>query len=298
VFVVGVEGEFVVRDADSRNPTPSPQIERRFANPTPSPLIESRFAQSVNSPYASRRPVIGITGYAHIPENVPLGLPIIGARSADVHAVQLAGGLAFLLPPISDADEIDQVLDLVDGLLFTGGRDVDPAEYGETPVNDTVVVTPERDAFELPLMRRAVARDLPVLAICRGCQVMGVALGGSLWQDLPSQKPDGLVHSQKEARAETTHTVRVEPNTRLQAILGVSPTEDVPTNTFHHQAIHRVPDGFVPTAYAPDGCIEAIEAPGRRFAVGVQWHPEFLAPGQEIHRRLFESLVSASRGDS
>ncbi|NDF95584.1 MAG: gamma-glutamyl-gamma-aminobutyrate hydrolase family protein [Proteobacteria bacterium] len=173
VSVVGVEGEFVVRDADSPNPAPSPQSERRFA-------------QSVSSSSATRRPVIGITGYAHIPENAPLGLPIIGARSADVHAVQLAGGLAFLLPPISDADEIDQVLDLVDGLLFTGGRDVDPAEYGESPVNDTVVVTPERDAFELPLMRRAVARDLPVLAICRGCQVMGVALGGSLWQDLPS----------------------------------------------------------------------------------------------------------------
>ncbi len=246
--------------------------------------------------HRGRRPLIGVTGWVHVIEGAPAREPIIGARSADVLAVQEAGGIAVVLPPTSDATAIERLLDTLDGFLFTGGRDIDPAHYGEVPVNDTVVVTPDRDAFELPLMRWAVERDLPVLAICRGCQVLGVALGGTLWQDLPSQRDDGLEHLQKAGRDVTTHAVSIKSGTLLHRILGVGDATDVETNTFHHQAIKDVPPLLVPTAFAPDGCVEGVEAPSKRFVVGVQWHPEFLAPGHELHRRVFEALVAASTG--
>jgi putative glutamine amidotransferase len=242
-----------------------------------------------------RRPLIGVTGFVQPYENMAAGvLPVIGARSADVHAVQEAGGIAVVLPPADDPESIQRLLDTLDGFLFTGGRDVDPAEYGEAVLNDTVVIAPDRDAFELPLLRAAVERDLPVLAICRGCQVMGVALGGSLWQDLPSQRDDALVHWQKAPRDHMTHPVTITPGTQLARILDLGDSREFEVNTFHHQAIKAVPSILVPTAYAPDGCIEGVEAPSKKFVVGVQWHPEFLAPGYAVHRRLFNALVAAS----
>lgn len=243
----------------------------------------------------ARRPLIGVTGFVQPYENMAAGvLPVIGARSADVLAVQEAGGIAVVLPPTDDAESIERLLDTLDGFLFTGGRDVDPAHYGEAVLNDTVVVSPERDAFELPLIRAAVDRDMPVLAVCRGCQVLGVALGGSLWQDVPTQLSDPQVHWQKAPRDHTTHSVTLKPETLLHRVLNVGDTLDLEVNTFHHQAIKKVPPTLVPTAYAPDGCLEGVEAPSKRFVVGVQWHPEFLAPGYEVHRRLFEALVAAS----
>ena len=242
-----------------------------------------------------RRPLIGVTGFVQPYENMAAGvLPVIGARSADVHAVQEAGAIAVVLPPTDDPSTIERLLNTLDGFVFTGGRDVDPAHYGETPFNDTVVVSPERDAFELPLVRGAVERDMPVLAICRGCQVLGVAMGGSLWQDVPSQRPDSQIHWQKAPRDHTTHSVTITSGTRLDGILALGDTRELEVNTFHHQAIKEVPSILVASAYASDGCIEGVEAPSKKFVVGVQWHPEFLAPGYEVHRRLFEALVAAS----
>jgi putative glutamine amidotransferase len=242
-----------------------------------------------------RRPLIGVTGFVQPYDNLAAGiLPMTGARSADVHAVQEAGGVAVILPPTNDPQAIARLVDTLDGFLFTGGRDVDPSEYGETVLNDTVVVSPDRDAFELPLIREAVARDMPVLAICRGCQVLGVALGGSLWQDVPTQLVDPQIHWQKAPRDHVTHPIRLEPDTLLGRILDLGGARELQVNTFHHQAIKAVPPTLVPTAYAPDGCIEGVEAPQKTFVVGVQWHPEFLAPGHAIHRRLFEALVAAS----
>ncbi len=242
-----------------------------------------------------RRPLIGVTGFVQPHENLAAGLlPTIGARSADVHAVQEAGGIAVVLPPTDDPAAIERLLDTLDGFVFTGGRDVDPAHYGEEILNETVVVSPDRDAFELPLIRAAVERDMPVLAICRGCQVLGVALGGSLWQDVPSQLEDPQIHWQKAPRDHVTHSVTLKPGTLLHRILDVGDALDLEVNTFHHQAIKTVPSALVATAHAPDGCVEGVESPARRFVVGVQWHPEFLAPAFGVHRRLFDALVAAS----
>ena len=157
----------------------------------------------------------------------------------------------------------------------------------------TVKPEPDRDAFEIPLLRGAIARDLPVLAVCRGCQVLNVALGGTLWQDLPAQRPEGLPHRQEGPRSAVTHAVRIEPQSLLARVVGDERT--LLTNTFHHQAARDVAPGLAVSATAPDGTVEALEAPRSRFVLGVQWHPEDLVPARAAHRRLFRALVDAAR---
>jgi putative glutamine amidotransferase len=236
-------------------------------------------------------PIIGITG--HFTET-STGYRVVAAGQAYIDAVRLAGGFPVLLPPVSDEAMIRESLDRVDGVLFTGGRDVDPVHYGERILGPSVHVEPERDAFELPLIREAIARDMSVLAICRGCQVLNVALGGTLWQDLPAQRPGGLLHTQKEPRDAVTHPVRVESGSLLADLL-TSPlngrTEYVQANSFHHQAARVVPTSLLPVAFASDGTIEAIELGNRSFVLGVQWHPEHLVAEHVAHRRLFEAFV-------
>lgn len=239
----------------------------------------------------SRRPLIGVTG-----SMVETGAGVKGVSLGEAYlaAVRAAGGLPVILPPAGDTAIILETLERVDGLVFTGGRDVDPCHFGEPALNETVQPEPERDAFELPLAREAVARDVPLLAICRGVQVLNVALGGSLWQDLPAQRAGGLVHRQTASRDTVTHTVQVVPDTLLARTLDASGAV-VATNTFHHQAVRAVPHGLIVAATASDGTVEAVEAPGRRFVLGVQWHPENLQAGRAEHRRLFQALVAAAR---
>ncbi len=254
------------------NPTPSPQTERRFA------------------------PVIGVTASLNPEPNAQVGVPVVGVRGPDIDAVRRAGGIAILMPPVVDLSDIDRLLDRVDGLVFTGGPDIDPREYGEVAINETVEPAPEVDAFELPLMRRAIERDVPILALCRGCQVLGVAMGGALWQDLPSQRGIDILHRQYQSKSQTiAHGVAVVPGTKLHDVLELGPETDLRVNSLHHQAVRVVPAGLVASAHAPDGCIEALEMPERRFVVGVQWHPEFLDAEHEVHHRLFKALVEASR---
>jgi putative glutamine amidotransferase len=200
-----------------------------------------------------------------------------------------------VLLPVESPEAIAATLDAVDGLVLTGGMDVDPRHYGEPVLNDTVKPEPERDAFELPLVREAMARDLPVLAICRGCQVLNVAAGGSLWQDLPAQRPAQIAHRQTAARDAVTHAVHVAAGSVLAGVIGDA-AAPVETNTFHHQAARTVPDALVAVAFTADGTIEGLESPDHTFVVGVQWHPEHLAPSRPEHARLFEALVAAARG--
>jgi putative glutamine amidotransferase len=237
--------------------------------------------------------VIGVSGHRPPRDGAPGDFVV--AKEAYLAAVRAAGGLPVVLAPVDSPEEIGAHLDAVDGLLFTGGQDIDPRLFGEAVLNETVHLEPERDAFELPLVRAALARDLPLLAICRGCQVLGVALGGDLWQDLPTQRPAGLPHRQQAQRGAVTHAVHVRPGTLLARVLGEYATASLPTNTFHHQAVRRVPDGLVPAAYTTDGTVEALEAPDRGFVLGVQWHPEDLVPARPAHHRLFAALVAAAR---
>jgi putative glutamine amidotransferase len=192
--------------------------------------------------------------------------------------------------PLSLDTPTVSALDGVDGLLLTGGDDVDPALYGETAHPTCDVSEPGRDAFELDLIRRALAADLPVLAICRGLQVLNVALGGTLIQDIPSEPGPLLRHDAEGPPTALAHTVAVTPGSYLATLVGPDDTRAV--NSRHHQSIRALGRGLVVTGVSPDGVIEAAEVPAVRFCVGVQWHPEnFHATGE--FDRLFAGFVDA-----
>ncbi len=185
-------------------------------------------------------------------------------------------------------------LDGCSGLMLTGGPDVDPREYAEPDRHPTVEVDPVRDRYELALAREALARDLPVLAICRGAQVLNTAAGGTLLQDIPSLVPAALHHRRDQPKDALAHEVAVARGTCLWTLLTsrLDARGTIAVNSRHHQSVKAPAPGFVVAAVSPDGVIEAIEKPGARFCVGVQWHPENFRSGGEF-KTLFEAFVAA-----
>ena len=223
---------------------------------------------------------------------MPPTAPVIGVawpKPDYLTSLEQAGAHVRVLD--ASTDLLPAALEGCDGLLLTGGVDVDPTTYGETP-HPTVETDATRDRYELALARLAIARDLPLLAICRGVQVLNVAAGGSLIQDLPSQHPSATPHAINAPRNAIAHDVTITPDTCLSMLLGAP---SMAVNSRHHQAVKATAPGFVVSALSPDGVIEAIERPASTFCVGVQWHPEnFWASGQFLG--LFQGLVrSASR---
>jgi len=206
-------------------------------------------------------------------------------------AVEAAGGIPVILPVLAP-EKAPEVLEHLQGLLLSGGVDLDPSHYGEDPLPGLGKVTPERDAFELALARRALAAGVPVLGICRGVQVLNVAAGGTLFQDLGSQLEKVLKHRQEAPRWHESHAVRLDPSSRMAAILGVTETR---VNSFHHQAVRLVAPGLRAVAWAPDGVIEAVESVDGGFALGVQWHPEEMWDRYPLHLKPFSALVEAAR---
>lgn len=205
-----------------------------------------------------------------------------------------AGGVPVIVPHNLDEHSLRVVLDRLDGVLLSGGGDIDPGLFGEKTHPATCEIEPDRDRVELTLARWLVERDTPFLAICRGIQVLNVALGGSLVQDIPSQVPDALQHSfdrKTTPRDFLAHPVKIDPNSQLARVMQL---EAAQTNSWHHQSIRQTAASLHVTAVAPDGVVEAAEVPGRRYAIGVQWHPEWLFEERAEHRRLFEELVRAS----
>jgi len=228
------------------------------------------------------RPLIGITSYAQDARWGVWHLPAALVPLAYVDSVERAGGRAFVIPPSEDG--VEETLATLDGIVFSGGADVDPARYGAQPHPETDSPQTRRDVGELALLRAALERDIPVLAICRGFQLLNVARGGDLVQHLPEQVGND-VHKQVPGEF-AIHPVEVKEGTRLAAIVGAC--SDVTSH--HHQALGRVGDGLVETAWAADGTLEGVEDPTMRFAVGVQWHPE---AGEDA--ALFEALVQQAR---
>jgi putative glutamine amidotransferase len=232
------------------------------------------------------RPVIGVTPCSRVDDYL--------------ESVRRAGGEPRVL---ANSDDPSAVLDTVDGVLLTGGLDVDPAAYGEPP-HPTTEPAPDRDRFELPLAHEAVRRDVPLFAICRGVQVLNVAEGGTLVQDIPSAVTSELRHSIDQPKNQIAHDVALSPGTRLAASLapalaqvpGVKPRPTIvafPVNSRHHQAVGAVAPSFIVSAVASDGVVEAIERPGAAFCVGVQWHPEnFWRTGE--FDGLFDAFVAAA----
>ncbi len=209
------------------------------------------------------------------------------------HAVQSTGGTPILLPLLDDKTMLDAYSRL-DGLLLAGGGDLAPRYYGEVRRTKLTSVDPPRDRVELWLARRAMTDDLPLLGICRGIQVLNVAMEGTLYQDIATQVPQALCHNFRSERPRNYlgHEVLITPGTHLEDILGPQP---LGVNSFHHQAVRRVGKNLQVTAKAPDGVIEGLQAHYKRFVIAVQWHPEELIEDVPGMKRLFEAFVLEAR---
>lgn len=225
------------------------------------------------------------------------GLLQVGLGAPYVAAVEAPGGCTLLLTPAHDPASLREIIGIADGLVLTGGEDVDPARYGEEPHPRLETVNPARDAMEFAALAAALGRGIPVLAICRGIQLLNVALGGTLYQDLPSQRSGDLVHAQTAPVGHRWHPARVEPGSGLERIFGAS---ELFINSFHHQGIDRLAPGLRATVWAEDGLVEGVEAEAYPWVYGVQWHPErgeANAPGdpRDPDRRLLWAFVQAAR---
>lgn len=237
------------------------------------------------------RPLIGITTASVTGDN---GLTYNRAYNPIAKAVARAGGLPVLIPTDIGEDTLRDIYERLDAVLLPGGPDIDPSHYGEE-AHPTTKIDAARDAIEVPLVRWAVQDDLPLFGICRGHQVINVALGGSLIQDIPSQVEDKVMPHDipdDQPRNKPTHDVTIEPQSRLASIVG---KERAAVNSLHHQAVREAAPGMRITAYSPDGLVEATEMPDKRFALSVQWHPEDLYENDETMLRLFEEFVEAAR---
>jgi putative glutamine amidotransferase len=235
---------------------------------------------------ASRQPVIGLTTYLNQAQTGVWDVRASFLPAVYFQGITAAGGVAVLLPPQPvDRDIAERVLDGLDGLVITGGKDVDPAAYGQPAHPDTDEPGRDRDAWEFALLDRALDRELPVLGICRGAQVLNVALGGTLHQHLP----DVIGHGRHRAgnAVFTTLPVRTVPGTRLAGLVG----ESVDAQCYHHQAVAELGEGLVVSGWDADGVIEALELPGDGFVLAVQWHPEESLDDL----RLFSAIVEAAR---
>jgi putative glutamine amidotransferase len=234
------------------------------------------------------QPVIGLTLDAEPPGGYSK-LPWYALRENYCAAVVRAGGLPLLLP--HEVEQADAYLRIIEGLVVTGGAfDVDPAIFGAETRHATVKTKDRRTRFELAVTRGALSADKPVLGICGGQQLLNVALGGTLIQHIPDDVPGALAHEQKNPRDEPAHLVRFIEGTRLRDIAGCG---EAPVNSTHHQAVKTPAPGLVIDAMAPDGIVEGIEDPRRRFCIGVQWHPEYAI--SEADRRLFAAFIEAAR---
>jgi putative glutamine amidotransferase len=231
------------------------------------------------------KPRIGLTPTPAVAE----GRPVDQLNRAYVEAVVRAGGLPFILPVLDPVDAEPALLSL-DGLLLTGGGDVEPDRYGAVPAPEVYGVEPGRDAYELALVAAAARTGMPVLGVCRGAQLLNVALGGTLVQHLPdvTEAP----HRVGDRWAEGVHPVEIAPDSLLAAVTGPEAFE---VNSLHHQSVDRPGAGLRVVAYAPDGVVEAIEGTGGARLLGVQWHPELLA-GSAPHEALFGWLVTEAAG--
>lgn len=228
------------------------------------------------------KPVIGIT--TDVEKNDKHVL-----NNTYVKAVIRAGGLPIILP-VGAEEDVKQFAGLIDGLLLTGGGDIDPTIFGEEPHLRLGDVDPARDAVELDLFKEVLALNKPILGVCRGLQIMNIALGGNMYQDIYAQKEgDLLQHIQKAPNSHGSHFVQVEKESLLESI---TKTSQIKVNSYHHQAVKDVPKPLIISGVASDGVIEAIESTAHTFVLGVQWHPEALAQKEDaVSLRIFDAFI-------
>jgi putative glutamine amidotransferase len=230
------------------------------------------------------RPLIGISSYARGGQRLSFSVPC-----EYVDAIRRAGGVPVVLPPV--LGPVREALDAIAGLILPGGGDVNPEHYGGDDHDANYGVCHERDAFELVLARAALERDLPIMCVCRGMQLLNVALGGDLISHIPDKFGAKVVHRTPDVQA-IPHQVSIAPDSHVGRIYG---TPSATVQSVHHQAVGRLGDGLKPVAWAEDGVIEAIESERHRFVVAVQWHPELDAAKDDPQLTLFDELVIRSR---
>ena len=243
-----------------------------------------------------RRPVIGIAT-----QTLP-GVP--GERQpcwlmgrSYVEELRKVGAVPWVIPLIpGDADTLQEIFNRLDGVFITGGVDVDPTCYGEPKSALCGTTDPDRDAVEIALLQHALRRELPVLAVCRGIQILNVTCGGTLYQDVSAQVPAALKHDffptpEQPSRKYLAHDITVKPGSRMRNILGDAV---VPVNSMHHQAIKDLAPNLAATAHAPDGIIEGVEGTGSQYLIAVQWHPEELTETQPGMKRMFTTFADAA----
>ena len=228
-------------------------------------------------------PVVGIT-CKHDADGGKISL-----EEGYFRAIEAAGGLPLILPPLATAEAVSHYAVLIGGFILSGGPDIDPVYFGEEP-RGTGVINPLRDHFELTLLAAIIKLGKPVLAICRGAQVLNVHAGGDLYQDIKAQYPEALEHTQQAPAWYATHKVNLAPGSILARLYGCTALR---VNSFHHQAVRRVAPGYRAAAWAEDGLIEAIEGISPAFVVGVQWHPERMWEKDERQAGLFRAFVAA-----
>jgi len=227
------------------------------------------------------RPLIGITSYARGGTRVSFSVPC-----EYVDAIRRAGGVPVVLPPV--LGPVREALDVVSALIFPGGGDIHPEHYGGNDHDANYGTCHERDAFELVMARAALDRDMPIMCVCRGMQVLNVALGGDLISHIPDLYGTQVIHRTPEVQA-ITHPVRIDPTSHLARVYGDT---SATVQSVHHQAVGRLGKGLRPVAWASDGVIEAFESTQHPYLIGTQWHPELAALGDARQRRLFEALLA------
>jgi putative glutamine amidotransferase len=241
------------------------------------------------------KPLIGVTPDFNAGDRKEWGgrEPTYFLRARYVRAVEDLGGIPVVLPLVADIDARRRLLASIDGLLLTGsGPDLAPELYGERQRYRFRVMSQRRATFELEMVQLARAADVPVLGICGGMQTLNVAFGGSLYQDIDSQRSKALRHRQASPATELSHAVTIRSGSLLRHIVK---TANMRVNSSHHQSVKDVAPSLTASAVAPDGIIEAIESRAQRFLLGIQWHPEFLFDHYPLHRRLFEAFLRAAR---
>lgn len=232
------------------------------------------------------KPIIGVT----VDKTRGDGYNYQKINESNLNALTNSGAIPLMLPITGDDAMIDDYLNIVDGLYFSGGNDIDPLIFGEDPIKEIGGIDYSRDEFEIKLLRKAALKNMPILGICRGAQVINAALGGSLYQDIYAQREGTNGHSPKfSSGGYAHHRVKIEKDSRVYDILK---TEEINVNSFHHQAVKRLAEGFKITAISEDGIIEAIESVNHSFLVGIQWHPEIMFERYPVFLKIFEALVN------
>ncbi len=234
------------------------------------------------------KPVIGIT----VRKETDKGTTFLKVDANNTNAIVLSGGIPFMMALTDNEDVIDEYINMVDGIYFTGGNDISPETYGEEVTELVGTLVAERDEFEIKLYKKAEECDMPMLGVCRGHQIMNVASGGTLYQDIYAQRSNTIGHSPEKSMGENnTHTVRISEESKLHSALN---TNMLATNSIHHQAVKDVAGGYKISAVAEDGIIEGIESEKLTFALGVQWHPEDMFELCSESKMIYKALIDAA----